>query len=200
MASPPPPSAPPMERPSCSVCGEAAVSRCDECSPDGELLLCTGAECFDKMHNAFNAAEHQQLLVPWNSRQKWTPKCCTTHTNKPLDLWCDVCRVPVCDRCCSHGEHVGHDTSLMQDVCETLQQDLQAKAAQLDAEVARGSVRLAQLARLRDEAGRREGSVGAAMRALDEAEKQFGEKVRALRAELEASAVSWHDRAHKEHE
>ena len=196
----PPCSTPPTERPSCSVCGEAAVSRCDECSPDGKLFLCSQAECFDKMHNAFNAAKHQQLLVPWDSRKKWTPKCCATHTNKLLEYWCDLCRVPVCTLCLSHGEHVGHETSLASDVCQALQQDLQAKAEQLDAEIERGSGRLAQLARLRDEAGRREGSVGAAMRALDEAEKQFGDKMRALRAELEASAVSWHDRAQKEHE
>ena len=196
----PPCSTPPTERPSCSVCGEAAVSRCDECSPDGKLFLCGQAECFDKMHNAFNAAKHQQLLVPWDSRKKWTPKCCATHTNKLLEYWCDLCRVPVCDKCYSHGEHVGHATSLIPDVCQALQQDLQAKAEQLDAEIERGSGRLAQLARLRDEATRREGSVGAAMRALDEAEKQFGDKMRALRAELEASAVSWHDRAQKEHE
>ena len=193
-------SAPPVEPPSCSVCGEAAVSRCDECSPDGKLLICGRAECFGKTHNAFIAAKHQQLLVPWHSRKKWTPQCCATHTQKALEYWCDVCRVPVCDKCCSHGEHVGHATSLIPDVCHALQQGLQEKAEQLDAGVERASERLAQLVRLRDEAGRREGSVGAAMRALDEAEKQFGDKMRALRAELEASAALWHDRAAGEHE
>eukprot|EP00754_Rhynchopus_humris_P030915 Rhum_TRINITY_DN15303_c5_g1::Rhum_TRINITY_DN15303_c5_g1_i1::g.149937::m.149937 len=89
------------------------------------------------------------LQVPWNSKRWWTPRCCATHTQDALEYWCDVCRVPVCGKCWSHGEHVGHTTSLIPDVREALQQDLRDKAAQLDAEVARGSVRLAQLARLR---------------------------------------------------
>ena len=188
------PSAPPKEPPPCFVCGEAAVSRCDECSADGDakLLFCAGPACFKEMHNAFNGAKHHQMLVAWDSVAKW----CATHTDKPLEYWCEVCAVPVCAPCCSHGAHVGHTTSLITDVCGTLQNALQEKAAQLRAEVKRGTAHLQQLATLRDEAG----SVGAAGRALDEAEKQFAGKMRALRAELEAAAVAWRARVTAEHE
>ena len=100
----------------------------------------------------------------------------------------------------------GHATSLSSVVWQPLQpgcrsqQDLRAKADQLDAEVERGSERLTQLARLREEATQREGSVGAARRALDEVEELLAKKVRVLRAELEAAAVSWQARAEEEHE
>ena len=191
-----------MAHPRCfnTDCGKEAVSRCDVCSPDGKLFLCENAACFDKAHNVFIAAKHRQLLVAWNSEATWTTKHCATHTNKPLDLWCDACRVPVCDRCLSHGAHKEHKTSLLLDVWHALQQDLQEQAGHLDAELERGSERLTQLARLREEATQREGSVGAARRTLDEVEELFADKVRVLRAELEAAVASWHDRAEEEYE
>eukprot|EP00754_Rhynchopus_humris_P033398 Rhum_TRINITY_DN15466_c3_g1::Rhum_TRINITY_DN15466_c3_g1_i4::g.158144::m.158144 len=138
--------------------------------------------------------------MSWNSKGKWTTKHCATHAKKPLDLWCDACRVAVCDECLSHGAHREHTMSAVSDVWRALQQDLQEQAGQLDAEIARGSERLAQLSRLREEATQREGSVGAARRALDEVEELFAGKMRVLRAELEAAAASWHDRVEEEHE
>eukprot|EP00754_Rhynchopus_humris_P033397 Rhum_TRINITY_DN15466_c3_g1::Rhum_TRINITY_DN15466_c3_g1_i3::g.158140::m.158140 len=137
--------------------------------------------------------------MSWNSKGKWTTKHCATHAKKPLDLWCDACRVAVCDECLSHGAHREHTMSAVSDVWRALQQDLQEQAGQLDAEIARGSERLAQLSRLREEATQREGSVGAARRALDEVEGLLAGKMRVLRAELEAAAASWQDRAEEEH-
>eukprot|EP00754_Rhynchopus_humris_P033395 Rhum_TRINITY_DN15466_c3_g1::Rhum_TRINITY_DN15466_c3_g1_i1::g.158129::m.158129 len=137
--------------------------------------------------------------MSWNSKGKWTTKHCATHAKKPLDLWCDACRVAVCDECLSHGAHREHTMSAVSDVWRALQQDLQEQAGQLDAEIERGSARLAQLSRLREEASRGEGSVGAARRALDAVEAQFAGKMRVLRAELEAAAASWRDRAAEEH-
>ena len=182
-----------MERPRCSnaACGKDAGSRCDECSPDGKLPF---AEYFDTAHSAFIAA-----VEAWSGRGKWATKHCATHANRPLDLWCDACRVPVCDKCLSHGAHKEHTASPVSGVWRALQQDLRERAERLDAEVERGTERLVRLARLQNEAAQREGSVGAARRAMDAVEVLFAGKMRALRAELEAAAVSWHDRAAEEH-
>eukprot|EP00754_Rhynchopus_humris_P033399 Rhum_TRINITY_DN15466_c3_g1::Rhum_TRINITY_DN15466_c3_g1_i5::g.158148::m.158148 len=184
-----------MERPPWSdpAGGKDAVSRCEERSPDGKPST---TEYFDTA-SAFIAA-----VMSWNSKGKWTTKHCATHAKKPLDLWCDACRVAVCDECLSHGAHREHTTSAVSDVWRALQQDLREQAGQLDAEIARGSERLAQLSRLREEATQTqpEGSVEAARRALDEVEELFAGKMRVLRAELEAAAASWPDRVEEEHE
>ena len=120
--------------------------RCDECTEtdaDARLFLCAQTACFEKMHNAFNSATHRKQLLAWDSKAKWTTKCCATHTGKPLEYWCEVCAVPVCAPCWSHGAHAGHATALITDVCGTLQKTLQEKAGLLDAEVKRGTARRA---------------------------------------------------------
>eukprot|EP00754_Rhynchopus_humris_P018593 Rhum_TRINITY_DN14607_c2_g2::Rhum_TRINITY_DN14607_c2_g2_i1::g.103551::m.103551 len=180
-----------MEHPRCSVCGKDAVGRCDECSPDGKLFFCEDVECFGRMHNVFIAAKHRQLLVPWNSRAKWTTKCCEVHLNKPLDLWCDECRVPACALCWSHGAHKGHTTSLVSDVWRALMRDLREQTEQLEAVSQRGSKLFC--ARTLVEAGKEAGSVGAARCALDEVEELFAGKMRVLRAELEARYARYED-------
>ena len=181
------------------ACGKPAVSRCDVCSPDGELFFCGDAACFDKAHNVFIAEKHRKTLVPWNSRTRWKARCCAAHPSKPLEYWCDACAVPVCFLCYSHGTHKGHATSLVSDVWPSLQQDLQEKAGQLDAEIERDTARLEQLAALQGEAAMHEGSVGDAARALDEVEELFAGKMRALREQVAAAAGSQQARAGEKH-
>ena len=188
-----------MKHPSCFVCKKAAVHRCDECSPDGKLFLCGDTGCFHKVHNEFVATRHRLLLVAWDGKVKWAAKCCATHKNKPLEYWCDVCRVPVCQQCWSHGKHVDHSTSLVTDVWRPLQAELRKTVKALDAKVAENTERLDRLATIREEAGQRDGVGGAACRALDEVEVQFADKMRVLRAELEAMAASWRVKTADEH-
>eukprot|EP00754_Rhynchopus_humris_P047120 Rhum_TRINITY_DN6665_c0_g1::Rhum_TRINITY_DN6665_c0_g1_i1::g.20688::m.20688 len=114
-----------MAHPRCSdsTCGADADSR-----RDGQEAVRTGY--VDTAHKAFLAA-----VMAWNSKGKCATKHCATHAEQPLDLWCDACRVAVCEGCLSHGAHKAHAASAVSDVWRALQQDLQEQAGQLDAEI-----------------------------------------------------------------
>eukprot|EP00754_Rhynchopus_humris_P012084 Rhum_TRINITY_DN14264_c9_g3::Rhum_TRINITY_DN14264_c9_g3_i1::g.76499::m.76499 len=193
-----------MKRPPCYVCGRAAATRCDVCSPDANMFFCERRACFDKEHNAFIVEPHRRQQVAWDSRVK--EKCCDAHPLRVRDRWCGECSVLVCATCCA-DDHKGHATTLVgrdplpeQQPQPALRHGLQAAATQLEAEAERAAAQLQQLATLQDEAAQRRGAVGAAFRALDEAEERIDSKMRALRAELETAAASWHARAAEAYE
>ena len=191
-----------MKRPPCYVCGQAAATRCDVCSPDANMFFCERRACFDKEHNAFIVEQHRRQQVSWDSGVK--EKCCAAHPLQPLDRWCSECSVLACAACCAGDAHKGHATSLVGGDPEqqqpALRHGLQATAAQLEAEVEHDAARLQQLAALQDEAAQRRGAVGAAIRTLDDAEERFDSTMRALRAELETAAAAWHARTAEAYE
>ena len=186
----------------CVECKEAAVQRCDDCfdEEEGHLYLCAKDACFDATHNVRNSGKHRKSLVAWNSKAKWTDKCCETHKGNPLALWCSTCAAPVCTLCCSHGEHYGHETSLVTESWKDLQEQLRKTMGKLEKENVRSRERLRRLTEEQEELRSGKGAVGDARRILHEMKAELLAKVEALDVELDEAAVKWCRLAEEEHE
>ena len=186
----------------CVVCKEAAAQRCEDCcdEEEGHLYLCAKDACFDATHNVRNSGKHRKSLVAWNSKAKWTDKCCETHKGDPLALWCSTCATLVCALCCSHGEHNGHETRLVTDAWKGLQAQLRATVDYLEEENVRSRERLRRLTEEQEELRSGKGAVGDARRILHEMKAELLAKVEALDVELDEAAVKWCRLAGEEHE
>ena len=196
----PEPTAPALPQASCFVCEQPAAQRCEECADEeGHLYLCALESCFDATHNARNAGKHRKTLAVWNAAPKWTDKCCPTHKDNVLALWCADCASLACMLCCMYGEHKEHKTSLVADAWTELKAQLLETMGQLEGENTANRACLQQLKEERDELASGEGVVGAARRALNEAQARFTAKVQALHRELKETAARWSAQAAEEH-
>eukprot|EP00754_Rhynchopus_humris_P032902 Rhum_TRINITY_DN15434_c6_g2::Rhum_TRINITY_DN15434_c6_g2_i9::g.156409::m.156409 len=194
---------PDVEQALCGVCKEAAAQRCEECfdEEEGHLYLCAKDACFDAQHGIRESLrrKHRESLAVWNSKAKWTDKCCATHKDNVLALWCADCACLACMLCCMYGEHKEHKTSLVADAWTGLKAQLLQTGEQLEEENTANRECLQKLTKEQDELASGEGVVGAAKRALDEAQATFTAKVQALHTELDVTAAKWSAEAATEH-
>lgn len=88
------------------------VLRCKLCGTSGPAFYCEVCRfyiCASCVGNHLLDESKDHKVVPFE-RRKFIPifPTCSKHTPKQCDLHCEQCNIPICTRCVSSYDHLGH--------------------------------------------------------------------------------------------
>lgn len=101
--------------PLCAECGESSTVFCDDC----DMPLCDTHNQTVHLLKVFSS--HKRIDI---SKKPIRSNKCHIHS-EPLKLFCEECQSSVCILCRDYGKHKGHDISLISDLFDRYQTDLQ---------------------------------------------------------------------------
>ena len=93
------------------MCLHCKIFYCDKC-----LDICHPSRGPFADHVIVSATEGKDVLVKERNSKA---ELCSEHDTEKLDKYCSMCRIQVCQICCSQGCHVNHDVRPLGDVCKS---------------------------------------------------------------------------------
>ncbi|XP_026677519.1 E3 ubiquitin-protein ligase TRIM9-like [Diaphorina citri] len=112
------------------ICEQCEILYCEKCREN-----CHPARGPLAKHNLLNATAGKTAL---RNKHKSKEMCCDEHPSETLTFFCQVCRLPVCNRCMLENRHVQHDVQPISAVCKAQKTDL-SQNLQLLSEKARST-------------------------------------------------------------
>eukprot|EP00854_Cymbomonas_tetramitiformis_P025021 gene25021-30522_t len=101
----------------CDNCGELAELTCETCANS----FCR--TCFDRTH-AFEVFKNHKSVPLAHADMSRLPDCPQHGEGQPLEFWCTVCKVGVCQVCLLKGSHKGHHYLPIAEVRQTSYEDM----------------------------------------------------------------------------
>lgn len=92
------------------ICEQCEILYCEKCREN-----CHPARGPLAKHNLLNATAGKTAL---RNKHKSKEMCCDEHPSETLTFFCQVCRLPVCNRCMLENRHVQHDVQPISAVCK----------------------------------------------------------------------------------
>lgn len=106
----------------CQLCEQVPASDatviCEQC----EILYCE--KCRENCHPARGPLAKHNLLSATGGKSALRNKhrsgemCCDDHPSETLTFFCQLCRLPVCNRCMLENRHAQHDVQPISAICK----------------------------------------------------------------------------------